>query len=167
MSTTTTAQSADLEVKRLLKENGAVLIRHRKHLIYKLSSGAIFVQANTPSDVRSDENNLRDLRKLLGNAPPRGMVGERREKRDRPGRSPCGVKIMPSANTAMLDALRKVSLTEDALTAKIAVLTLQLRESRRANHRKKLQLRKIQYHCQSCWGCSIRRWWKRFWRKDL
>lgn len=151
------------EVERLLKKHGAVLLRHRKHLIWKFPSGRLLVQSSTPSDVNAEFNQLREIRRIIGVDNARGAAGERRERSNRPGRAADGTKIHHSANTAMLDALRKVALTEDALNAKIATLTIELRSTRRANRRKRVQLHRLHAHCKACWGCAIKRAWNRFW----
>ncbi|HEV2194053.1 MAG TPA: type II toxin-antitoxin system HicA family toxin [Candidatus Acidoferrum sp.] len=52
-------------VLRLLRENGAVLLRQKKHCIYKLSNGQIWVTPRTASDWRSWRNNLAGLKRVL------------------------------------------------------------------------------------------------------
>jgi hypothetical protein len=54
------------ELDKLLAEHGAVLVRQGKHMVYKLPNNKVFVKAKTPSDRRSELNQLSDLRKLLG-----------------------------------------------------------------------------------------------------
>lgn len=54
------------EIDALLKEHGAVLDRTKKHRVWKLPDGRIWVQGSTPSDVRAARNNLAQLRKMLG-----------------------------------------------------------------------------------------------------
>ena len=51
---------------RALAEAGARLERCRKHLVYRLPNGRIFVTPKSPSDTRGEENALRELRKLTG-----------------------------------------------------------------------------------------------------
>ncbi len=56
-----------IEVERLLKESGAVLIRRKKHLVYRLPSGQNIVMAKTSSDPeRAAKNNLKNIRHVLG-----------------------------------------------------------------------------------------------------
>jgi len=62
----------------------------------------------------------------------------------------------------MLEAMRKAGLVEARLNDKIAALTLQLRDSRAANHRKKRQLRQLQSRKVTCWACRLRNWWRRW-----
>jgi hypothetical protein len=59
--------NAAAEVGRLLNEHGAVLVRHKKHLVYQLPNGQNFVMAKTTSDpARAAHNNLSELRHALG-----------------------------------------------------------------------------------------------------
>ena len=52
-------------VEQLLRDNGAQLIRQKKHRIYKLSNGAQLVMSSTPSDVRVSRKRLTDLKHIL------------------------------------------------------------------------------------------------------
>lgn len=149
----------------LLREHRATLVRTKRHLVYKFPDGKTFVQACTPSDVHALDNQLRDLKRLLGINGDRGTPGERRERKIRPGRAANGKVITPSANTAMLDALRNVGLAEDLWKSKLATAAIELRASRQANHRKKVQLRSMTAHCKECWGCGLSRWWRRMMRR--
>lgn len=59
--------NATVEVDRLLEQSGAVLVRHKKHLVYRLPNGNNFVVAKTTSDpARAAKNNLSTLRNALG-----------------------------------------------------------------------------------------------------
>ena len=70
------------ELLRLLKSAGAVLERKRKHCVWRLSDGSIFVHAATPSDSHAWANALREFRRLRGlNPPDRGLEGPRRERK--------------------------------------------------------------------------------------
>lgn len=69
----------------LLKKHGCVLVRHNKHEVWLLPNGAKYTRAVTPSDARSDENALRQLRQSLGVNVQRGEPGERRRRRSKPG----------------------------------------------------------------------------------
>lgn len=53
-------------LERALAEAGARLVRDRKHLVYRLPNGRIYVTSKTPGDHRGEENALRELRKLTG-----------------------------------------------------------------------------------------------------
>jgi len=147
------------EVDRLLKEHGAKLTRTKRHFIYKFPDGKTFTRACTPSDFRAENNQLRDLRRLLGLHGERGAPGARREARNKPGVTTTA-KITPSIDGRLQEALQTSGVALSAAEDKIAALRIQLWESRRANHRKKVQLRGIQYHCVKCWGCKLRRFWK-------
>ena len=53
------------EVLRLLNENGAVLVRHRKHQVYQFPDGRNFVFGTSPSDANSWKHSLSNLKRLL------------------------------------------------------------------------------------------------------
>jgi hypothetical protein len=53
------------EIDQLLHRAEARLIRQRKHHVYRLKSGRLFVRPSTPSDHRGLRNNLSILRKLV------------------------------------------------------------------------------------------------------
>lgn len=148
------------EVASLLKEHGARLTRTKRHLVYKFPDGKMFTKACTPSDFRAENNQLRDLKKLLGLYGERGIPGVRRVAKQKPGVER-ERRITPSVDGKLQEALQTSGLALLAAEDRIAALTLQLADSRRANHRKKFQLRVTQKHCIACWGCKARRWWKR------
>jgi hypothetical protein len=52
-------------LKKMLKDSGAVLVRRKRHAIWRLPNGKNFVAPKTPSDHRVAQNNIRDLNKLL------------------------------------------------------------------------------------------------------
>jgi hypothetical protein len=54
------------ELRKMLKECGAVLVRDKNHQVWRLKNGKNFVCPKTPSDWRVAKNNIRDLRKALG-----------------------------------------------------------------------------------------------------
>ena len=59
--------NAATEIDRLLEQSGAVLIRHKKHLVYRLPNGSNFVASKTPGDpLHASENKLHALRRALG-----------------------------------------------------------------------------------------------------
>jgi hypothetical protein len=53
------------ELHGMLKDAGAVLERQRKHQVWRLPSGRIFVCSNSPGDHRWSENAIAVLRKVL------------------------------------------------------------------------------------------------------
>ena len=54
------------QVEELLKQHGAKLVRHKKHQVWRFPDGRVYVMSSTPSDYRAEDNNLRDLRRMLG-----------------------------------------------------------------------------------------------------
>lgn len=71
------------EQDRIFRQHGAVLVRQRKHEVWRFPDGRTFTRAKTPSDVRSDKNALMDLKLLLGINKDRGAPGKRRNKKAR------------------------------------------------------------------------------------
>lgn len=71
------------EVMRLLKEHGAVLERTKKHAVWRFPDGRSFALPTSPSRSSSWDNNLHDLRKLLGVNGERGAIGGRRPRKVR------------------------------------------------------------------------------------
>ena len=61
--------NASVEVARLLDESGAVLVRHKKHLVYRLPNGQNFISPKTPGDHRTAVNQLSNLRRALAIEP--------------------------------------------------------------------------------------------------
>lgn len=59
-----------MTIRDELKRVGAVLIRWKKHDVYRLPNGRKFTLAKTASDPRSEQNHLADLRREL-KSPPR------------------------------------------------------------------------------------------------
>ena len=84
------------EIFRLLKENRAELVRRRKHEVYRLPNGNIFVTGLTQTDDRGWRNRLAQLRKLLGVAPP--------DKRAAPSRRTLGARNKEKVDTAIIFA---------------------------------------------------------------
>lgn len=158
MRTGDTSINPEVEIARILREHKAVLARTKRHFVYKFPSGRTFTMASTPSDYRAASNQLRDLKRTLGLFGERGIPGERRERVNKPGRA-LHSRISASVDPVMLEAMRKAGLVEERLNDKIAALTLQLKDSRAANHRKKRQLRQIQNRAVRCWARRLRRWW--------
>jgi hypothetical protein len=61
--------NASVEVSRLLEQSGAVLVRHKKHLVYRLPNGQNFISPKTPGDRRNAVNQLSHLRRALAIEP--------------------------------------------------------------------------------------------------
>jgi hypothetical protein len=72
--------SAQTQVYEILNGCGAVLVRRRKHKVYKFPNGKTFVVANTPSDIHAASNQLTDLRRTIG-MTPKHKEGTRRRPR--------------------------------------------------------------------------------------
>lgn len=75
---------ADPKIKldSLIEEHGGVLVRQRKHKVYRFPNGSTFVVASTPECPLAYDNALSHLKRLLGVYPPdRGAPGTRRNKR--------------------------------------------------------------------------------------
>ncbi len=89
------------EITRLLEDNGAVLVRQKKHRVYKVA-GATFVQPNTSGDRRASANGLSDLRKLLPKtvqaAPPAVGPPEPTPPQDPPPVTPPVPELPPLQN---------------------------------------------------------------------
>lgn len=51
-------------IKSLLFKHGFKLVRQRKHFVYKNGKGMIFVIGRTPSDHRSNLNNIKRLERM-------------------------------------------------------------------------------------------------------
>lgn len=54
----------DKTLEHALRDAGAVLVRQKRHRIYKLPNGRVLTVSNTPSDRRDTLNTLRTLRRL-------------------------------------------------------------------------------------------------------
>ena len=78
--------AAKTQVAALLKQHRATLVRTKRHNVWKFPDGKMFTTAQTPSDIHAEDNQLRDLKRLLGlNPPDRGKPGTRRVRRYKPG----------------------------------------------------------------------------------
>lgn len=153
-------ESNEVEISRILKQHRAALVRTKRHNVWKFPDGRIFTTAQSPSDFRASNNQLRDLKRLLGLNGVRGVAGERRVPQNKPGVARPS-RVTASVDSVLQEKLRMVGLVEDGLKVKLATLAIELRESRAANHRKKIQLRQVNEHCVRCLGCRLRRWWRR------
>ena len=147
------------EVDRLLKENKAALKRHKKHEVWELPNGRTFIRACTPSDCRSGDNELANLRNALGIAVARGLPGERREKRPKQQQEQKRHwTATPTINTAVHDQLAKVGLVEDSLRQQIKQLQHELSVVHRASNERRNEIMCLK---QECWCQHIRRFKQR------
>jgi hypothetical protein len=89
-------------LERLIEEHGGVLVRQRKHKVYRFPSGFTFTTSSTPECPLAYDNALAVLKTLLGVHPPdRGTPGERREKRlkRKPSQQPLSIDSAPPPDT--------------------------------------------------------------------
>ncbi len=115
--------NARAKVAELLNSVGAVLKRSKRHEIWKLPNGKALTRAKTPSDCMGDRNNLTDLRKQLGESDPqRGAPGERRVKRNKPGRDHHPRITAAPKNTVFAEKLSAAGIVEAELRARIRSL---------------------------------------------
>ncbi len=56
-------------VERALKDANAVLVRHKRHAVFRLPNGRNFVMPSSPSDHRAEQNALKDLQRALKDNP--------------------------------------------------------------------------------------------------
>lgn len=131
------------EVNRILGERGAVLARKRKHEVWKFPDGKTFIRGSTTSDRNSEENNLADLRKLLG-ITPEHRPGTRRAKKNGNGREEI-FHYDRSLNTSLADQLRLKGVAESSLREQIEMLERQNAEMSTALE-------------NDCWLCRFKEW---------
>ena len=90
--------SAQSELDDLLR-NHATLLRHKNHKVYQLPNGRVFTIASTPSDFRAVQNQLSDLRKLLG---IRKSINKNPDRKPKPGAPakplPLAIETRPRPN---------------------------------------------------------------------
>ncbi len=111
------------QVNEYLREYGAVLQRKRKHEVWKFPDGKVFVRAATPSDSRADDNNLSDLKKLLGLTKTVRTEGERREPRNKPGNlSAPRMRLTLAEQLQPVQQSMQLQEAQDALSEAIAEL---------------------------------------------
>jgi hypothetical protein len=76
------------QIRNLLRDHGAVLVRHRRHNVWRFPDGRTIVRSKTPSDWRHSMRALTDLHHVLG-------VRRRRRKNHGRKRKP-GIKFAPA-----------------------------------------------------------------------
>jgi hypothetical protein len=64
----------DLKLYNLLRDEGCVLVKHSKHLHWRLPNGRILITGVTPSDRRAWLNIRSKLRRLLDSPPDSSHV---------------------------------------------------------------------------------------------
>lgn len=130
---------SDRKVQTLLKSLGARLKRHKKHLVYELPDGKNIVMSSTPSDFRAENNKIREISRIAGLNGQRGIEGERREKKNRPGRfesKPFG--------TSMADQLVALKIADPPEVSAL-----------------KKEVVALQKRLNSCPVCALLAWWRR------
>lgn len=150
--------NARAKVTALLEECGAVLKRSRKHQVYELPNGKNFVRASTPSDSKSDLNNLSDLNhqleivvpKKIGAAPSRAKTLRAKPKKQ------VSTERMKSkvASLSLAESLRMAGLTDDALRDQVAAIGSRVAEIEERQQR-------IEEHQSRCPACRFMNWWNR------
>lgn len=96
------------EVEALIRTHGGVLVRSRKHRVYRFPDGRCFTLSSTPGDsVHAELNNLTDLRHFLGIKREIHKNPNRRSKQGRKAVRPR--YIAPIAPAPLTDWKRKLS----------------------------------------------------------
>ncbi len=71
-------------LEQLIAEHRGVLVRSKKHRIYRFPNGVVFTVASTPRCPRAYANAITELKRLLGlNDPDRGQPGNRRDRKSK------------------------------------------------------------------------------------
>jgi hypothetical protein len=137
----------------MLSSCGAVLLRQRKHFVWRLPNGQKYVTACTPSDRRAEANQISELRHRLGavDYAPKTEPGERREKRHKPGRDETlNITAGPDRTGVTLrEQLSATGIVEQALRVTVEKQRIHI-QNQRAEIR---ALREFRAHC---WGCRLR-----------
>lgn len=147
-------------VNALLQSAGAVLVRRRKHKIWRLPNGNHFAESTSPggNPKANDLNHARDLRRALGiTSTETKQEGERREKKRKEGR-PEPIKYEPfKGNTLMAEKLQ-VSGAE-ALALRRVIETLELERGWYEEEIARLRGEIEAHRClPPCWWCRLKRW---------
>lgn len=56
-----------MKPREMLKDLGAVLVRTKKHDVYRLPNGQMVTLAHSASDHRAEKNQIRDIRRAMRN----------------------------------------------------------------------------------------------------
>jgi hypothetical protein len=142
------------EATELLIEAGATVARQKKHEVWKLPDGRIWTRSKTPSDSHSDQNNLSDLKKMLGirdggrsnpdrvkKKPAHGGAGKAREWPS--------VGSNPLADQLRMSGAVEQKLREEMEMVKDRIVTIEA------------ELLHERAERQACWCCRLRAWWKK------
>jgi len=111
----------EIELQQILREHNAVLIRQKKHLVYRLPNGQKFVTAKTPGDPDvAARNNVHNLRRLLGIERKSNKKGEKMPVEEM-------AVAMPTPQTLLMPRTQEPS-TQESLKARIET-TITLEEA--------------------------------------
>ena len=100
-------------VLRLIAEHGGILVRQRKHHVYRFPSGKVFVVPNTPSDVRAWHSSLATLKRVLGMRLVQHVGISQGKKKQQPHKTEtvhtvaCKFMASEAAPTSLKSALEK------------------------------------------------------------
>ena len=106
-------------VYNLLASAGAVMKRRKNHEVWGLPNGRTFVRACTSSDIRSDLNNLSDLKHALG------VVSEQKAEKpvataEKPAKKGVARPVRYPANNTLAEKLSASGVTYEALASRMA-----------------------------------------------
>ena len=165
--------AASDEVDKILKAHGAILKRHNKHEVWKFPGypEKTFTRACTPSDSHAEDNQLRQLREILGlNDPDRGKEGQRRERKSKNG-SIQPFRSTPTFNGALAEKLALSGITDEVRLARIAELEGMVQELQAEVYRRgdvvqqsKAEsdyLKRYLAELKSHWPVRLWIWWSR------
>lgn len=106
------------KVDQILKEQKAVRIRSKRHEVWKFPNGLMFFRSVSPSDIHAENQQLRDLSKLLGidtNGKSKRKAKEYRPRHQKQDLPYTGKSVNPLA-----DKLKACGLTDESLKEKLA-----------------------------------------------
>lgn len=142
----------------ILASLGAILVRKKKHEIYRLSDGRIWARSKTPSDAHSDLNNLSALKKEFGIVEERQKNPERREKQPDHGGHGKRRGYIPVGGSLLADQLRATGLVEQQLRSQVARLENDLMQMTNSRDRFKALYCRLKAETDGSWVWRWRRW---------
>lgn len=147
--------NARAKVSELLESCGAVLKRQRKHEVYELPNGKNFVRAKTPSDTKSDLNNLSDLKHQLQIVTPRkiGAAPSRAKLSKAKPTKQVSTERMKSkvASLSLAESLRMAGLTDDVIRDRVSDIETRLCDLESRQH-------EVEQRFEASWANRIQRW---------
>lgn len=96
--------------------------------MFELPNGRNVTVASSPSDVRAEDNMLRDLRRAQGAVAVPKVIKPPKEKRQKPGRQDGDWFGLPAERAPLASALRQTGLVEQQLRSQVGQLERQVRE---------------------------------------